>query len=274
MTARTLERAGRPMSVSAGTLVRSPLGMLVCRVLLLAALVWSWELASTAFQLEFWISRPSSVLSQLHDWVADGSIWAHLYMTFAAMIIGYAIGAAGGIGVGFALGFHPRVLKVVEPYLYGLYALPKIALAPLIVIFFGIGIESKIALVIVTVFFLVLYSTLDGVRDVDRDLATALRQMGAVPDEVTRMVLLPATLPWIFTGMRIAVRYALTAAILGELISGNQGIGFLIQSSSGRFDSAGVFAAVFLLVVCSVTITEVLTRIESVANRHHALSRG
>ena len=83
------------------------------------------------------------------------------------------------------------------------------------------------------------------------------------------MVLLPSTLPWIFTGMRIAVRYALTAAILGELISGNQGIGFLIQSSSGRFDSAGVFAAVFLLVVCSVTITEILTRIESVANRRH-----
>src|SRR4051794_22045713 len=114
MTARTLERAVRPMSVSVGTLVRSPVGMLVCRVLLLAALVWSWELASTAFQLEFWISRPSSVLSQLHDWVADGSIWAHLYMTFAAMIIGYVIGAAGGIGVGFALGFHPRLLKVVE----------------------------------------------------------------------------------------------------------------------------------------------------------------
>ena len=130
--------SGRSTTRALVDLVRSPTGMFALRALLLGGLLLAWELAAEAFGLQFWISKPSAVYEQLHEWVADGSLWAHLYMTFAAMIIGYVIGAASGIGLGFALGFHPRTLKVVEPYLYGLYALPKIALAPLIVIFFGI----------------------------------------------------------------------------------------------------------------------------------------
>src|SRR6478752_3811587 len=112
--------SGRSTTRALVDLVRSPTGMLALRALLLGGLLLAWELAAEAFGLQFWISKPSAVYEQLHEWVADGSLWAHLYMTFAAMIIGYVMGAASGIGMGFALGFHPRTLKVVEPYLYGL----------------------------------------------------------------------------------------------------------------------------------------------------------
>ena len=117
-------------------------------------------------------------------------------------------GAAAGIGCGLCLGFLPYIERVTAPFVSALYALPKIALAPLFVILFGIELESKIVLVISTVFFLLLYNTLDGVRDIDRDLVEALEVMGATRGEIVRKALIPATLPWIFTGLRIAVRYA------------------------------------------------------------------
>jgi NitT/TauT family transport system permease protein len=144
-----------------------------------------------------------------------------------------------------------------------LYALPKIALAPLFVIVLGIGIASKVALVAITVFFLVLTSTLDGVRNVDRDLVQALSLMGATRTEVIRKALVPAALPWIFTGMRIAVRYAFSNTLLAELIASNRGIGYLIEYYSGTFDAAGAYAAILVLVMCSVGLTEVLSRIET-----------
>ena len=148
------------------------------------------------------------------------------------------------------------------PYVAGLYALPKIALAPLLVILLGIDIPSKVALVAITTLFLVLYSTRDGLRDVDRDLVGTLQLMGADRGEIVRKVLIPATLPWIFTGLRVAVRYSFTAAVLGELIAANQGVGYLIEANAGLYNATGVFAGVFVIVALSVGITELLTRAE------------
>ena len=155
------------------------------------------------------------------------------------------------------------VERVTAPFVSALYALPKIALAPLFVILFGIELESKIVLVVSTVFFLLLYNTLDGVRDIDRDLVEALEVMGATRGEIVRKALIPATLPWIFTGLRIAVRYAFTAAILGELMASNEGIGYLIEAAAGDYNTAGVYAAVIVLVAFSVLFTELLTRTEA-----------
>src|SRR5262249_48968999 len=169
--------------------------------------------------------------------VADGSLWRHLEGTLLAMLLGYAIGCAAGVAGGLLLGFMPFVQRVLTPYLAGLYALPKIALAPLFIILFGIDIESKVALVAITVFFMLLYSTLDGVRDSDPDLARGLELMGATRREIGIKLLVPATLPWIFTGMRISVRYALTATILGEIIGANRGVGFLIEANAGQYNA-------------------------------------
>jgi NitT/TauT family transport system permease protein len=179
------------------------------------------------------------------------------------MALGYTVGTVAGITLGLLFGLMPRLYRVVSPYIAALYALPKIALAPLFVIVFGIGIESKVALVAITVFFLVLNATLDGVRNVDRDLTRALALMGATRREVIGKVLIPATLPWIFTGMRIAVRYAFTNTLLAELIASNRGIGFMIEYYSGVFDATGTYAAILVLVIMSVALTELLTLIET-----------
>jgi NitT/TauT family transport system permease protein len=236
--------------------VATPPGRAVARLLVLTALLALWQFAPNP-ALRFWVSGPVDILTRLWSWVLDGSLWDNLEATLAAMALGYAIGTATGVG------FLPRLHRVLSPYISALYALPKIALAPLFVILFGIGIASKVVLVAVTVFFLVLTATLDGVRNVDRDLVRALSIMGATRSEVIRKVLVPGALPWIFTGMRIAVRYAFSNTLLAELIASNRGIGFLIEYYSGTFDAAGAYAAILVLVVCSVGLTELLSRIEA-----------
>ena len=237
-------------------------GRVLARLILALVLLAIWEYQPSA-DLRFWMSGPVEIVARLWSWLLDGSLWDNVGATLLAMALGYAIGTASGITLGLLFGLMPRLYRVLSPYIAALYAMPKIALAPLFVIVFGIGIQSKVALVAITVFFLVLNSTLDGVQNVDRDLTRALALMGATRLEVIRKVLVPATLPWIFTGMRIAVRYAFTNTLLAELIASNSGIGFMIEYYSGVFDATGTYAAILVLVIMSVGLTELLTLIET-----------
>ena len=237
-------------------------GRIAARLVVIGALLAFWQFAPGK-ALRFWMSGPVDIVARLWSWILDGSLWEHLGATLTAMTLGYGIGTAVGISLGLVFGFLPKLHRVLSPYIAALYAMPKIALAPLFIIVFGIGIESRVALVAITVFFLILNSTLDGVRNVDRDLVQALALMGATRSEVIRKALVPAALPWIFTGMRIAVRYAFSNTLLAELIAANSGIGFLIEYYSGTFDAAGAYAAILVLVACSVGLTELLSRIET-----------
>jgi len=245
----------------------SGVGMLLARLAIIAGLLALWEFLPVPRGIRFWLSTPSAIVTTLAGWIADGSLWAHLGATLAAMASGYVVGCLAGVSIGVLLGFLPRAHRVMRPYIAALFALPKIALAPLLIILLGIGLEAKIVLVAITVLFLLLGSTVDGLNDVDRDLVQTLRLMGATRLEVLRKVLLPSALPWIFTGARIAVRYAFTTTLLAELIAANQGIGFLIEYHSGNFDATGTYAAVLVLVIFSVTLTEILSRIEARAAR-------
>ena len=218
----------RALSVVTTALTPSPQSLLnflsttagrsLARVILALIILGAWEYQPSA-DLRFWMSGPVEIVARLWTWILDGSLWENVGATLLAMSLGYAIGTSVGIALGLLFGLVPRLYRVLSPYIAALYAMPKIALAPLFVIVLGIGIESKVALVAITVFFLVLNSTLDGVRNVDRDLTRALALMGATRFEVIGKVLVPATLPWIFTGMRIAVRYAFTNTLLAELIA-------------------------------------------------------
>lgn len=246
-----------------GRLALTTAGLTIIRLFLVITVLGLWEYASGRWISKYWVSSPSAIATTLWKWAADGSLWLHLRATLTEMGLGYVIGCAAGVLLGLILGFLPRVHRVVLPFLGGLYCLPKIALAPLFVILLGIDLASKVALVSVTVFFLILYSTLDGINDIDHDLIGALKLMGATPREVSMKVLIPGCMRWVFSGMRIAVRYAFTAAVLGEVIASNRGVGYLVESYAGQFNSTGVFAAVLLLVVCSLTLSELLTRWET-----------
>ena len=250
---------------SSGTFARflaTTAGRSLARSLLVLILLAMWQYLPSQ-GLRFWMSGPLDIVVRLWSWVLDGSLWENLGATLLAMVLGYVIGTGVGIALGLLFGLMPRLHRVLSPYITALYAMPKIALAPLFVIVFGIGLEPKVVLVAVTVFFLILNSTLDGVRNVDRDLVRTLTLMGATRLEVTDKVLVPATLPWIFTGMRISVRYAFTNTLLAELIAANSGIGFMIEYYSGIFDATGTYAAILVLVIMSVGLTEVLTQVEA-----------
>ena len=245
----------------------TPGGRLGARAGLVALLLLAWQFAPAGRATQFWLSSPSLIAGTLWQWIADGTLWVHLGATLLVMAEGYVVGCAAGVGIGIVLGLFPRLHRVLAPFLTGVYAIPKIALAPLFIIILGVGDSSKIALVAITVFFLVLTNTIDGVRDVDRDLIQSLTLMGATRMEVIRKVLVLAALPWIFTGMRIAVRYAFTNTLLAELIAANRGLGFLIEFHSGNFDITGAYAAIVVLVLCSVLMTELLTRLETRVSR-------
>ncbi len=240
-----------------------PAGRIATRLLLVALIMAAWQFAPVSRATRFWMSSPSLIAVQFWRWVLDGTLWFHLQSSLAVMAQGYVVGAVFGVVFGFLLGHFTRAHRVLAPFLSALYAVPKIALAPLFIIVLGVDNSSKIALVGVTVFFLILTATIDGVRDVDHDMVQSFRLMGATRFETVRKLLIPACLPWIFTGMRIAVRYAFTNTLLAELIASNRGLGFLIEFAAGNFDTTGSYAAIAALVMCSIALTELLSRGET-----------
>jgi len=244
-----------------------PVGLFLGRCAIFAALFGVWQLASGTLLPTLWFSSPSQIFGILVGWIVDGTLWHHTLATAAAAGLGYLLGAGLGIALGLFVGFVPVVEKTVGPYLTAFYSLPKVALAPLFVLVFGIGMESKIALVIITVFFPVLYSTLDGTKDIDTDLIESLQVMGAKRLEVIRIALIPGCVARIFTGLRISVRHAFTAAILGEIIAGNQGLGYLISFEADSFRSGGVLAALVVVVILSVLLTVALSKFEERGTR-------
>lgn len=251
-----------------GQWLLTPLGLTASRLSLLVVFLILWEQTSLHWDLRFWISRPSAIGATIWTWALDGSLWRHLYVTLLAMSLGYVIGCAVGLAAGILLGIMGKLQAVVSPFITAVYVLPKIAIAPLLIIAFGIGIESKAALAAITVFFVVLYNTIGGVRDVDQDMRQSLRIMGASQFEVVRHLLLPAARPWIYTGMRLAVRQAFTATIIAEIIGANAGLGYLIELNAGMYNTTGVFSAVVVLAFVAVALTEFLSWIEARSQKH------
>jgi NitT/TauT family transport system permease protein len=154
------------------------------------------------------------------------------------------------------------VAAIFDPYVTAVYCIPKIALAPLFIMWFGIGIESKIAMSGIIVFFLVFLNTYAGVREVNPLYLSALQVMGASPWQLLRYVVLPSAASWVLTGLKVSVPYALIGTVVGEFMSSNRGIGFLISQASGVFDTPGVFAGLIVLAVVGAAINGGLKRVE------------
>jgi NitT/TauT family transport system permease protein len=231
------------------------------RSLLIAVLLSSWELLSHVIDV-FFISRPSDVAVRLVAWALDGTLMFNLWITMEAALWGFVVGAAGGIVAGFLLGQAPKLGKVADPVIVALYSLPKVALAPVFILWFGIGLQSKVALAGITVFFLVFFNTYAGVREVDRDLVDVMRIIGASRTQIIRRVVIPSALGWVFVGLKVAVPYALIGAVVGEIIASNRGLGYLVQHSASQFDSTGVFAALFVLMFIATALNELLNRLQ------------
>lgn len=250
-----------PTQPRAGEFWTTPGGRAASRAALLVAILAMWQFSSGRWINSYFVSTPTEVIAYIIEWARDNTLWTELASTFITVVAGFTAGSALGIAVGIALGRLPSLYNALAPYLTAFYAVPKIAFAPLLIIIFGIGFASKIVLVALVVVFILIYSTRDGVRDIDGDLIAAAELLGANQREIFFKIIVPASLPWIATGLRIALPNALTTAVLGELIASNSGIGYLIASYSGQFDTAGVFAAVTVLLICSVAVSEACNRL-------------
>ena len=170
------------------------------------------------------------------------------------MAYGLILGTAAGLSVGIILGVKRQLAGVLAPYVMVAFAIPNLALTPLFILFFGIGMVSKVAIVTTVVFFFIFYNTFAGVRDVNPDLVNTVQIMGGSQLRVIRSVLLPSATGWILTGLRLALREALAAAVVGEIIAGNAGLGYLLAFSSGTFDATGVFAALVFVALIAVAL--------------------
>jgi NitT/TauT family transport system permease protein len=223
--------------------------VLAWRVGITVVILALWEFASGRLIKPFWISSPSAIWAQLADWVETGELWIHVQITLTETLLGFVFGAVSGVAVGLALGLNKRMAAVLDPFIIAFNSLPKIALAPLFILWFGVGLLSKVVLATFVVFFLVFYSTYSGTLAVEQELVDVLRLMGATRLQIIRKVILPSVLLWIFTGMKISVPYALIGAVVGEMMASNKGLGYLIQAAAGQYDTNGVFAALFVLMV-------------------------
>jgi NitT/TauT family transport system permease protein len=244
----------------------SALWLQVYRLLLLIALLGAWEIAS-GYVGEFWISKPSLIAARLVEWIGSGFILTHLSVTLQETALGFILGAGSGIVAGFVLGANPFLGKLTDPFVTAIYSLPKVALAPLFVLWFGIGMEMKVVLAATIVFFLVFYNTYAGVRDVERELLDVLRVMGARQRHLLLKVVLPGSLHWIYVGLKLSVPYALIGAVVGELVASSRGLGYLLQYSAGQFDTTGLMTTLFILMVLAMIMNEVLNRSEAVLLR-------
>jgi NitT/TauT family transport system permease protein len=241
----------------------SGIPMLLCQVALGLFVVLAWQGASGRLVDNFFISNPIEVGERLYAWTINGSIFIHIWATIYATTLGFVIGAVIGAFLGFWLGVSPFVSRLLNPYLWALNALPKVALAPLFVLWFGLGLESKVALAASLVLFLVFLNTYSGVREVDPDMIDSARLMRATRMQVIMKVIVPSSMSWVFAGLKISVPYALIGAILGEMIASSQGLGYLVQYSGAQFDTAGVFAVLLVIAVVAIALNFLVDMIQA-----------
>lgn len=247
--------------------------MLSCQVVLGIVVLMIWQGASGRLVDDFFISNPLDVGQRLYDWIIDGSLFLHLWATVYETSLGFVVGAAVGVVLGIWLGVSPFTSRLLNPYLNALNALPKVALAPLFVLWFGLGVESKVALAAVLVLFLVFLNTYAGVREVDQDLIDGARLMRASRVQVITKVIIPSALSWVFAGLKISVPYALIGAVLGEMLAANRGLGYLVQYSGSQFDTAGVFAVLFVIALLAVVLNFLVELVQHRMQRWRVVGR-
>lgn len=213
-----------------------------------------WEAAGRAGVVDPQIfGTPSQIWTQLVQWLSDGTLQRATFETLEAVVLGGTIGMVTGLAAGLYLALVPRLGAAVEPFTRFLFALPKIALIPLFTLWFGLTIKERVAITAVVVFFFVFYAVYTGTRSMPRSMDRMLVLMGA---SLTRRILilyLPASVGWLFSGLRIAVPYAFAAAVSAEIVAPVAGVGHLVQESSNLLNPGGMFAALFVIAALGIT---------------------
>lgn len=234
----------------------------VLQVGILIVLLTGWELVARGFDMLFWTSSPTAIVRELFKWWQSGQLLNDLGVTLMEAGLGFVVGSAIGGTVGFALGWVKRLGDLFEPFILSMYTIPKIALAPLFVLWFGIGPANKVMFAGFLVFFMVFFTTYQGTRQVDRDLVANARLMGAGRVDILTKIAIPYAAVWVFAGIRIGLPYSIIGAVVGEFMASQSGVGYRIKAASEFLNTSGVFAGLVVLMAISFTLLMTLRAFE------------
>ncbi len=240
----------------------------ILRVVFLIVIVGGWELGARTKVIDpfFW-GQPTGIAQQIITWVtqgtAQGPLWEQIAVTLEETILGFLIGVVLGVFFGVLLGRNRFLADVLSPYIKAANSIPRVVLGSIFVIGLGLGIQSKIALAVVLVFFIVFFNAFQGVREVDRNLLANARILGASPRKLSTEVIIPSALTWIIASLHTSFSFALVGAVVGEFLGSTQGIGLMIQTAQGTFNANGVFAAMVILAAVALIMEALVTGLEN-----------
>jgi NitT/TauT family transport system permease protein len=242
--------------------------VVVWQAVILVGLLALWEISvRLGWMTDLALGMPSTVIVRLWEWITEGAngtpLWYHLWVTVEEATIGFIFGSIAGVLVGVALGRNAFLADIFSVYIKVFNSIPRVVLAPVFIIMFGLGLPSKIALSFVMVFFLVFQNAFQGVREADRSLIANAQILGAKPWQLTRAVIIPSAMSWIFASLHVSYSFAITGAIVGEFVGARYGIGQLIAIARGSFDGPGVAAAIIIIMLVVLAAGWIMGRVEN-----------
>ena len=227
----------------------------------------AWEFASGRWIEPFLISSPSRIFTSLFNGFYSGDLLQHTWVTFQEVAIGFPVGAISGIALGYAFGRSRLLAEIFEPIIIALNGIPRTALAPLFIVWLGIGLWSKVGVVFLLTFFLNFFNTYTGMRQMDQEYVDLARLMGVKGWKLSFKVIFPAISPYVFTGIRTSIPFAVIGAIVGEFVASTEGVGYSIRMSAGIFKTADVFVGIIVLMIMVIILDKIAEAVERRALR-------
>jgi NitT/TauT family transport system permease protein len=216
-------------------------------------------------QAAFFFGEPLKILARIRDWFfVNGDIYRHLGITLLETVLAFGIGTVLGLGSGLWLALSPLAAAIFDPYIKALNAMPRVILAPIFAVWFGLGVASKVALGVTLVFFVVFFNVYQGVKEVSPVILANARMLGANRRQLLRHVYLPSATSWVFSSLHTSVGLAFVGAVVGEYLGSSQGVGYLILQAEGSFDIDTVMAGILVLTVFALVLDTLVGRIEKV----------
>jgi NitT/TauT family transport system permease protein len=234
----------------------------LARIVLVALIFSAWEFASGRLFSAFWVSKPSLIAIYIWKWIVAGDFFYQMSFTFGAMLAGFAAGTILGLAAGVVLSRTQFAADVLDPFLIAINGIPRVALAPLFVVWFGIDMLPKIVLVFTLVFFVIFYNTYAGIKSVERRFTDLAFVMGASERDLFTKVILPASMPHIFLGIKLSIPYALIGAIIGEFVASSAGLGWKIQMETSLYNTTGTMAGLIVMMLIVVAMNALLAVVE------------
>ena len=238
-------------------------GLLTARLALLVAVLSIWHMAASDPQVAFFIGEPFNVAAQVFSWfVIEADIYSHLAVTLLERLMAFVIGTVFGLLMGLWLALSPTAAAILDPYIKALNSMPRVILAPIFSVWFGLGMASKVALAITLVFFIVFFNVYQGVREVSPVILANAKMLGASQRQLLRAVYLPSATSWVFSSLHTSVGLAFVGAVVGEYLGSARGVGYLILQAEGTFDINTVIAGIVVLTFCALILDALVSLIE------------